>query len=92
MSIQVFQIVVHFELNCAKKRAFYPPKAGLPPLIGGPCIAFFCTNSLKGAYSELNYVKKGVLLPLKADLPPLIGGSLFVNFLYELPRKGPISH
>jgi hypothetical protein len=39
-----------------------------------------------------NYAKKGVLLPPKAGLPPLIVGALFVDFLYELRRKGPIFH
>jgi hypothetical protein len=42
------------------------------------------------AHFVLNCAKKGVLLPPKAGLPPLIGGALFVDFLYELRKRGPI--
>jgi hypothetical protein len=41
MNIQTSQNNVHFELNYAKKGALYPPKAGLPPLIGGSPFALF---------------------------------------------------
>jgi hypothetical protein len=38
---------VHFVLNCAKKGALLPPKAGLPPLIAGPLFADFLYELLK---------------------------------------------
>jgi hypothetical protein len=43
---------------------------------------------LRGVQFELNYAEKGVLLAPKAGLPPLIIGSLFVDFLYELLKRG----
>jgi hypothetical protein len=49
MNIQVSQGIVYFELNYAKKGVLYPPKAGLPPLIGGSRSALFLYKSLKKA-------------------------------------------
>jgi hypothetical protein len=47
MSIRASQGIVYFELNYAKKGVLYPPKAGLPPLIGGSWIALFLYKFLK---------------------------------------------
>jgi hypothetical protein len=47
MSIRAFQREDHFELNYAKKGALLPPKAGLPPLIGGYLRVLFLYEFLK---------------------------------------------
>jgi hypothetical protein len=47
MEIRTFPREVHFEPNCARKGVFFPPKAGLPPLIGGSPITLFLYEFLK---------------------------------------------
>jgi hypothetical protein len=47
MNIHTFQKGGLSELNYAKKGAFSPPKAGLPPLIGGPPFVLFLYEFLK---------------------------------------------
>jgi hypothetical protein len=49
MGIRTLQRECRSELDYAKKGVLFPPKAGLPPLIRGPYLSLFCTNSLKMA-------------------------------------------
>jgi hypothetical protein len=63
MGVEAFQKDHHFELNYAKKGVFYPPKAGLPPLIGGLRYHLSVRIPGKGTPFELNYTEKGRTLP-----------------------------
>jgi hypothetical protein len=88
MGIYTFHKEVHFELNYAKKGVFYPPKAGLPPLIGGSSVVPFLYEFLKKG-PILNYIvpKKGYFCPQKQGYPPWFEGPFLSYFCREYLKR-----